>query len=110
MSLAEPGSGGTNTTASFGYNAAGIQTSSTAIDSITGLVSSQVNAMDDQGRPLATTSVDNGQVSTETNTYTALGQPLSETFGAAGNAGVTHAYYPTTNYGTSGAPAAPLGR
>jgi len=82
--------------ASFGYNAAGIQTSSTAIDSQTGLVSSQVQALDDQGRPMVTTSIDNGQISTETETYTALGQPQNETFGSAGNVTVAHGYYPTT--------------
>jgi YD repeat-containing protein len=82
--------------ASFGYNAAGVQTSSTAIDSSTGLVSSQVQAMDDQGRPVVTTSIDNGQIATETETYTALGQPQNESFGAAGNVTVAHGYYPTT--------------
>lgn len=90
--------------ASFGYNAAGQQTSMTAIDALSGLVSSQVQAMDDQGRPVVTTSVDNGKLDTQTDTYTALGQPQNETFGSAGNVTVARGYYPAAGIPQNGSP------
>jgi YD repeat-containing protein len=68
------------------------------------LVSSQVQAFDDQGRAAVTTSIDNGQIATETNTYTDLGQPQTESFGSAGNVTVAHGYYPVLGYGQSGSP------
>jgi YD repeat-containing protein len=77
----------------LGYNAAGQQTSYTAIDSLTGQVSSSTQ-VDDQGRPSITTATDNGKTFSNVTTYTALGQLQNETFGSAGGATVSHGYYP----------------
>jgi hypothetical protein len=63
----------------------------------TGLVIASVQGQDDQGRPVVTASVDNGKLSTETNTYTALGDAGTETFITAGQASVGHVYNSTTS-------------
>ena len=62
--------------------------------------------MDDQGRPIVTTSVDDGKLDTQTQTYTALGQPQNETFGSAQNATVARGYYPAAGVPQNGSPVA----
>jgi YD repeat-containing protein len=88
-SIVEPGS----TTAKFGYDQSGRQTSATYTDP-TGIVSSTVLQEDDQGRAVVTLDTNNGKTFTTTDAYTSLGDLQSETFGSAGNASVAYSYYP----------------